>query len=193
MSRCLEPDHRTDFRALLVIHLLQCTTANNRQQKTTFISQFVTQVLPKLSSNFNQGLRVMTRRFCVHLAKSYSAVLQASTTYQLYQISMVWIVKCYQVRSQSLKTTTLGTHAREKMQLWWLRPRIKMISMTFYLFYIKLPPSWPQFRQPYALLKGLSVPFCIKTSSSIRPNYVQPPNKNFTVLQWLWCYCCFTE
>ena len=114
MSRCLEPDHRTDFRALLVIHLLQCTTANNRQQKTTFISQFVTQVLPKLSSNFNQGLRVMTRRFCVHLAKSYSAVLQASTTYQLYQISMVWIVKCYQVRSQSLKTTTLGTHAREK-------------------------------------------------------------------------------
>ena len=35
---------------------------------------------------------------------------------QTYQISMAWIVKCYQVRSQSLKTTTVGTHAREKTQ-----------------------------------------------------------------------------
>ena len=35
---------------------------------------------------------------------------------QTYQISMAWIVKCYQVRSQSLKTTTAGTHAREKTQ-----------------------------------------------------------------------------
>ena len=42
----------------------------------------------------------MTRRFCAHWAKSYSAVLQASTTSKLYQISMGWIVKCYQVRSQ---------------------------------------------------------------------------------------------
>ena len=53
----------------------------------------------------------------VHWAKSsYSAVLQASTTSKLYEISMAWIVKCYQVRSQSLKTTTAGTHAREKTQ-----------------------------------------------------------------------------
>ena len=34
-----------------------------------------------------------------------------------------------------------------------------MVSMTFYLFYIKLPPSWPQFLQPRGLLKGLSAPF----------------------------------
>ena len=34
-----------------------------------------------------------------------------------------------------------------------------MVSMTFYLFYIRLPPSWPQFLQPCALLKGLSAPF----------------------------------
>ena len=46
----------------------------------------------------------------------YSAILQASTASKLYQISMAWIVKCYQVRSQSLKTTTAGTHAREKTQ-----------------------------------------------------------------------------
>ena len=115
--------------------------------------------LTESSVNFNQGLRAMTRRFCAHWAKSYSAVLQASTTSKLYQISMAWIVKCYQVRSQSLKTTTAGTHAREKTQPWQKRPCIKMVSMTFYLFYIKLPPSWPQFLQPRALLKGLSAPF----------------------------------
>ena len=91
----------------------------NRRQKTTFVSQFITHVLTKSSVNFNQGLRAMTRRFCAHWAKSYSAVLQASTTSKLYQISMAWIVKCYQVRSQSLKTTTAGTHAREKTQPWW--------------------------------------------------------------------------
>ena len=99
-----------------VRHLLQRTTAHNRRQKTTFVSQFITHVLTKSSVNFNQGLRSMTRRFCAHWAKSYSAVLQASTTSKLYQISMAWIVKCYQVRSQSLKTTTAGTHAREKTQ-----------------------------------------------------------------------------
>ena len=38
---------------------------------------------------------------------------------QTYQISMAWIVKCYQVRSQSLKTMTVWTHAREKTQPWW--------------------------------------------------------------------------
>ena len=75
--------------------------------------------LTKSSVNFNQGLRATTRRFCAHWAKSYSAVLQASTTSKLYEISMAWIVKCYQVRSQSLKTTTAGTHAREKTQPWW--------------------------------------------------------------------------
>ena len=55
--RCLEPDHHADFRPLLVRHLLQRTTAHNRQQKTTFVSQFITQVLTKPSVNFNQGLR----------------------------------------------------------------------------------------------------------------------------------------
>ena len=99
-----------------VRHLLQRTTAHNRRQKTTFVSQFITHVLTKSSVNFNQGLRAMTWRFCAHWAKSYSAVLQASTTSKLYEISMAWIVKCYQVRSQSLKTTTAGTHAREKTQ-----------------------------------------------------------------------------
>ena len=90
-------------------HLLQRTTAHNRRQKTTFVSQFITHVLTKSSVNFNQGLRAMTWRFCAHWVKSYSAVLQASTTSKLYQISMAWIVKCYQVRSQSLKTTTAFT------------------------------------------------------------------------------------
>ena len=75
MPRCLEPDHHADFRALLVRHLLQRTTAHNRRQKTTFVSQFITQVLTKSSVNFNQGLRAMTRKFCAHWAKSYSAVL----------------------------------------------------------------------------------------------------------------------
>ena len=113
---CLEPDHHANFRALLVRHLLQRTTAHNRRQKTTFVPQFITQVLTKSSLNFNQGLRAITRRFCAHWAKSYSAVLQASTTSKLDQNSMAWIAKCYQVRSQSLKTTTAGTHAREKTQ-----------------------------------------------------------------------------
>ena len=63
MPRCLEPDHHADFRALLVRHLLQRTTAHNRRQKTTFVSQFITQALTKSSVNFNQGLRSMTRRF----------------------------------------------------------------------------------------------------------------------------------
>ena len=75
MPRCLEPDHHADFRALLVRHLLQRTTAHNRRQKTTFVSQFITQVLTKSSVNFNQVLRAMTRRFCAHWAKivfSYS-------------------------------------------------------------------------------------------------------------------------
>ena len=40
-----------------------------------------------------------------------------------------------------------------------VRPCIKMVSMTFYLFYIKLPPSWPQFLQLRVLLKGLSASF----------------------------------
>ena len=62
MPRCLEPDHHADFRALLARHLLQRTTAHNRRQKTTFVSQ-ITQVLTKSSVNFNQGLRAMTRRF----------------------------------------------------------------------------------------------------------------------------------
>ena len=44
MPRCLEPDYHADLRFLLVIHLLQRTTAHNRQQKTTFVSQLVTQV-----------------------------------------------------------------------------------------------------------------------------------------------------
>ena len=83
MPRCLEPDHHADFRALLARHLLQRTTAHNRRQKTTFVSQFITQVLAKLSVNFNQVLRAMTRRFCAHWAKSYSVILQASTTSKL--------------------------------------------------------------------------------------------------------------
>ena len=116
MPRCLEPDHHADFRALLVRHLLQRTTAHNRRQKTTYVSQFITQVLTKSSVNFNQVLRAMTRRFCAHWAKSYSVILQASTTSKLYQVSMAWIVKCPRVRSQSLKTTTAGTHAGEKTQ-----------------------------------------------------------------------------
>ena len=104
------------LQALLVRQLLQRTTAHNRRLETTFVSQSITQVLTKSSVNFNQGLRAMTSRVCGHWAKSYSAVLQASTTSKLYQISMAWIGKCYQVRSQSLKTTctTVGTHAREK-------------------------------------------------------------------------------
>ena len=40
------------------------------------------------------------------------------TTSKMYQISMAWIVKCYQVRKQSLKTTTARTHARDKTQPW---------------------------------------------------------------------------
>ena len=71
MPRCLEPDHHADFRPLLVRHLLQRMTAHNRQQKTTFLSQFITQVLTKSSVNFSQGLRVMTKRFCAHWEKSY--------------------------------------------------------------------------------------------------------------------------
>ena len=94
--------------------------------------------LTESSVNFNQGLRAMTRRFCAHWAKSYSAVLQASTTSKLYQISMVCIVKCYQVRSQSLKTATGGPMPEKKRSRDGikLRPCIKMVSMTFYLFYI---------------------------------------------------------
>ena len=114
MPRRLEPDHHADFRALLVRHLLQQTTAHNRGQKTTFGSQFITHVLTNSSVNFNQSLRAMTRRFCVPWAKSYSAV---SKHQQLYQTSMVWMVTSYQVRSHSLKTTTAGTHVREKTQL----------------------------------------------------------------------------
>ena len=117
VPRCLEPDHQADFRDLLARHLLQQTTAHNKGQKTTFGSQFITHVLTNLSVNFSQGLRAMTRRFCEPWAKSYSAILQASTTTKLYQISMVWIVTCYQVRSQSLKTTTARMHIREKTQL----------------------------------------------------------------------------
>ena len=49
--------------------------ANDSSQQTTFVSQFITQVLTKSSGNFNQGLRAMTRRFCTHWAKSYSAIL----------------------------------------------------------------------------------------------------------------------
>ena len=56
-------------------HLLQRTKAHNRRQKATLVSQFITQVLTKSSVNFNQGLMAMTRRFCAHWAKSYSAVL----------------------------------------------------------------------------------------------------------------------
>ena len=62
--------------------------AHNRRQKTTFVSQFITQILTKSSVNFNEGLRAMTRRFCARWVKSYLAVLQASTTSKLYQISM---------------------------------------------------------------------------------------------------------
>ena len=93
--------------------------ANNSSQQTAkdhfritvyYIS--IDKVVSELQSMFegNQS------RFCAHWAKSYSAVLQASSTSKLYQISMAWIGKCYQVRSQSLKTacTTVGTHAREK-------------------------------------------------------------------------------
>ena len=107
MPRCLEPDHHADFRALLVRHLLQRTTSHNRWQKTTYVSQFITQVLTKSSVNFNQVLRAMTRRFCAHWAKSYSVILQASTTSKLYQVSMAWIVKCSRVRSQSLSQSSL--------------------------------------------------------------------------------------
>ena len=92
-------------------------TCCNKGQKTTFGSQFITHVLTNLSVNFSQGLRAMTRRFCAPWGKSFSAILQASTTSKLYQISMVWIVTCYQVRSQSLKTTTARMHIREKTQL----------------------------------------------------------------------------
>ena len=83
MPSCLEPDHHADFRALMARHLLQRTTAHNRQQKTAFVSQFITQLLTKSSVNFNQGVRAMTRRFCAQWAKSYSAILQASTTSKL--------------------------------------------------------------------------------------------------------------
>ena len=72
MPRCLKPDHHVDVRALLTRHLLQRMTAHNRRQKTTFVLQFITQVLTKSSVNFNQGLRAMTRRFCAHRAKSLS-------------------------------------------------------------------------------------------------------------------------
>ena len=92
--------------------------ANDSSQQTAKehfrITGYYTSIDKVVTVNFNQGLRAMTRRFCAHWAKSYSAVLQASTTSKLYQISMAWIVKCYKVRSQSLKTTTAGTHAREK-------------------------------------------------------------------------------
>ena len=50
------------------------------------------------------------------LLNDHSTVVQASTTSKLYQVSMAWIAKCYQVRSQSLKTTTAGTYATEKTQ-----------------------------------------------------------------------------
>ena len=63
MPRCLEPDHHADFRALLARHLLQRTTAHNRRQKTTFVSQFITQVLTKSSINFDHWSSVPT----VHL------------------------------------------------------------------------------------------------------------------------------
>ena len=66
------------FNIILMRHLLQRTTAHNRRQKTPFVSQFIKRVLTKSSVNFNQGLRAMTRRFCAHWAKSYSAVLQSS-------------------------------------------------------------------------------------------------------------------
>ena len=51
MPRCLEPDHHADFRPLRVRHLLQRTTAHNRQQKTTFVSQFIT-VVSEIQSRF---------------------------------------------------------------------------------------------------------------------------------------------
>ena len=80
----------------MVRHLLQRTTAHNRRQKTTLVSQFITQVLRKSSVNFNQGLRAMTRRFCAHWATSFSAVLQVSTTSKLYQISAVMVKTMHQ-------------------------------------------------------------------------------------------------
>ena len=103
MPRCLEPDHHADFRALEVRHLLQRTTAHNRRQKTTFVAQFIIRigkVVSKPQSRLEGGL---TRRLCVHWAKSYSAALKASKTSKLYPISMAWIVKGYRVRRQSLK------------------------------------------------------------------------------------------
>ena len=86
-SACNQTITPTSGPYSVVRHLLQRTTAHNRHQKTTLVSQFITQVLTKSSVN----LRAMTRRFCAHWAKSYSAVFQASTTSKLYQISMAWI------------------------------------------------------------------------------------------------------
>ena len=58
------------------------------------------------------------------------------------------------MRNQSLKTLTAGNCAREK------NAAMMVKSMyPFYLYYIELTPTWPQFLQPCALLKGLSVPF----------------------------------
>ena len=99
MPRCLEPDHHTNFRALLVRHLLQRKDSSQQTAKDHLrITVYYTSI--------DKVVR----------AKSYSVILQASTTSKLYQVSMAWIVKCSRVRSQSLKTTTAGTHAREKTQ-----------------------------------------------------------------------------
>ena len=69
--------------------------------------------LTKSSVNFNQGLRATTRRFCAHWAKSYSAVLQASTT------SIVVYSEMLSSEKSMFENCDWGTHAREKTQPWW--------------------------------------------------------------------------
>ena len=158
MPRCLELDHHADFRALLVRHLLQRTTDHNRRQKTTFVYYTsIDKVVSELSSIKVGGqwpgsfVRIGRNRI-----QPYSpSINNIQTVSNFYGVDS----KMLSMRSQSLTTTTAETDAREKTQPWWLWPCIKMVSMTFYLFYIKLPPSWPQFLQPRALLKGLSAPF----------------------------------
>ena len=78
------------------------------------LTVYFTSIDKVVSELQSRPLRAMTRRFCAHWEKSYSTVLQATITSKMYQIFTAWIVKCYQVRSQSLKTTTTGTHASEK-------------------------------------------------------------------------------
>ena len=121
MPRCLEPDHHADFRALLSGETP--AAANDSSQQTakdhfsiTVYYTSIDKVVSELQSRFEgNDQEVLCALGEIVFSRCYS-LSEASTTSKLDQISMTWIVKCYQVRSQSLKTTTAGTHARKETQ-----------------------------------------------------------------------------